>query len=190
MLFRKDEYKVLLIGLDNAGKTTILEKIKEEHGAVALPPGRICPTVGLNIGRLELKQCRLLLWDLGGQKSLRPIWDRFVSQAQAVIFVIDSTTPPSHERWQDVKLALLHTLSSPALQDAPLLIYVNKADMPGALACADVLRVLSEDSSLSQFFCNNTAYRVLPSCGLTGQSLGEGLNWLVSYLSLTEGQPT
>eukprot|EP01064_Diplonema_japonicum_P029994 TRINITY_DN4978_c1_g2_i1.p1 TRINITY_DN4978_c1_g2~~TRINITY_DN4978_c1_g2_i1.p1 ORF type:complete len:206 (+),score=9.01 TRINITY_DN4978_c1_g2_i1:81-698(+) len=190
LLFKKDEYRVLLIGLDNAGKTTVLEKIKALHGGQALPPGKICPTVGLNIGRLELQNCKLLMWDLGGQRSLRPIWDRFVNQAHGVVFVVDASIPASDNRWEETRVALEKVLSTPSLRDSPFLILGNKTDVPNALTPTDIFSILTSSSascpSLSSYLDSHPAYRIIPCCGLNGDGLHEGLNWLISYLFMTE----
>eukprot|EP00906_Rhabdomonas_costata_P035929 RCo050459 len=91
-LFTKEEYHVLIVGLDNAGKTTFLEQLKKMYsktGGMALD--KITPTVGLNIGRVELSGCRLLVWDLGGQANLRRIWEKYYGETDALCFVIDAS---------------------------------------------------------------------------------------------------
>ena len=188
MIFRKDEYRVLVIGLHNAGKTTILEAVKGMHGTEPLPAHKICPTVGLNIGRIELKACRLLMWDLGGQRSLRPIWNRFITQAHAVVFVIDASIPPGDESWDELRQTMLHNLAAPSLSDVPVLLLANKTDLPTAMSPQDIMSLLTQQSSLSEYFASHPAYKILPCSGLTGESLSEGLNWMVSYLMMTEGQ--
>uniref|UniRef100_F6HDE9 ADP-ribosylation factor-related protein 1 n=1 Tax=Vitis vinifera TaxID=29760 RepID=F6HDE9_VITVI len=71
-LFSKAEFHVLILGIDKAGKTTLLEKLKALYTNLeGLPPDRIVPTVGLNIGRVELSNTKLVFWDLGGQVCKR-----------------------------------------------------------------------------------------------------------------------
>eukprot|EP00002_Diphylleia_rotans_P037605 TRINITY_DN8418_c0_g1_i1.p1 TRINITY_DN8418_c0_g1~~TRINITY_DN8418_c0_g1_i1.p1 ORF type:complete len:137 (+),score=23.62 TRINITY_DN8418_c0_g1_i1:72-482(+) len=89
--FRKAEFYVLMIGLDRAGKTTMLEFLKAKYqGIEPLPPQKICPTVGLNIGKFDVSRAKVILWDLGGQSSLRSIWDKYYNEADGVVFVVDS----------------------------------------------------------------------------------------------------
>jgi len=80
-LFKKDEYFVLILGLDNAGKTTFLEqtKIKFNKNYKGINFNKITTTVGLNIGKIEIKGIVVNFWDLGGQQELQALWDK-VSQ--------------------------------------------------------------------------------------------------------------
>lgn len=67
-MFRKEEYRVLILGIDKAGKTTLLEQIKSVYTSLpGLDPEKILPTVGLNVGRVDAYKCQLIFWDLGGQ---------------------------------------------------------------------------------------------------------------------------
>ncbi|KAL7316997.1 ADP-ribosylation factor protein 3, variant 2 [Mucor circinelloides] len=101
-LTRKEEYYVLIIGLDNAGKTTLLERIKSIFmGVAGLDPDKIAPTVGLNIGKVDIKSSRINFWDLGGQRDLQSIWERYYSECHAIVFVVDSTDPVRLDECRD-----------------------------------------------------------------------------------------
>ncbi|CAA2991894.1 ADP-ribosylation factor-related 1 [Olea europaea subsp. europaea] len=122
--FSKTEFHVLILGIDKAGKTTVLEKLKSQYCNVeGLPADRIVPTVGLNIGRVELSNTKLMFWDLGGQPGLRSIWEKYYEEAHAVIYVVDAASP---SRFEDSKSALEKVLQHEDLQGAPLLIIANK----------------------------------------------------------------
>src|SRR5208282_1977885 len=86
------EYSVLLLGLDNAGKTTLHEQIKalylSNHPS---PKLKTVPTVGQNVSTITLPDMYLKIWDVGGQHSLRKLWQSYYSSCHAIIFVIDST---------------------------------------------------------------------------------------------------
>jgi ADP-ribosylation factor related protein 1 len=91
--FRKRCYSLLIVGLDNAGKTTCLEQwkamyLKRKPGA-KLP--NIVPTVGLNIAQFDAMDHKLTIWDLGGQGGLRVIWDKYFKGANAIIYVLDAS---------------------------------------------------------------------------------------------------
>ncbi|KAJ5625264.1 hypothetical protein N7510_001573 [Penicillium lagena] len=92
----KEEYSVLLLGLDNAGKTTLLSQIKAIYqprpdGAPAPNPGKTVPTVGQNVANISFPDMSLKIWDVGGQISMRGLWQSYYSSCHAIIFVVDST---------------------------------------------------------------------------------------------------
>eukprot|EP00959_Pyramimonas_sp_CCMP1952_P286298 5986553-Pyramimonas_sp.AAC.2 len=121
------EFRVLILGIDKAGKTTLLEKIKSLYTEFeGLSPDKILPTVGLNIGRAEAFNSKLVFWDLGGQTGLRTIWEKYYAEAHAVIFVVDATEA---DRFEDVKSAFNKAISSKDLKGAPVLVLANKMDL-------------------------------------------------------------
>ncbi|KAI9932299.1 hypothetical protein ASPWEDRAFT_51031 [Aspergillus wentii DTO 134E9] len=91
----KEEYSVLLLGLDNAGKTTLLSQIKALYqprpdGAPTPNPGKTVPTVGQNLANISLPDMYLKIWDVGGQISMRGLWQSYYASCHAIIFVVDS----------------------------------------------------------------------------------------------------
>ncbi|XP_057774387.1 uncharacterized protein LOC130993501 isoform X1 [Salvia miltiorrhiza] len=139
-MFTKMEFHVLILGIDKAGKTTLLEKVKSQYSNLeGLPPDRIVPTVGLNIGRVEVLNTKLVFWDLGGQPGLRSIWEKYYEEAHAVIYVIDAACP---SRFEDSKSALEKALRHEDLQGAPLLILANKQDLEDAVPADELARYL------------------------------------------------
>src|SRR4051812_933349 len=83
------EYSILLLGLDNAGKTTLLEQIKAAHSSHGHPNLKTVPTVGQNVATIDLPDLYLKIWDVGGQHSLRKLWQSYYSSCHAIVFVID-----------------------------------------------------------------------------------------------------
>ncbi|KAH8044966.1 GTP binding protein [Aureococcus anophagefferens] len=79
-----NEARILVLGLDNSGKTTILKKLSEEDIS------HIMPTQGFNIKSLMQDGFKLNVWDIGGQKSIRPYWRNYFDQTDALVYVIDS----------------------------------------------------------------------------------------------------
>ncbi|KAJ5205057.1 uncharacterized protein N7498_005936 [Penicillium cinerascens] len=91
----KEEYSVLLLGLDNAGKTTLLSQIKALYqprpdGAPTPNPSKTVPTVGQNVATISLHDMNLKIWDVGGQISMRGLWQSYYTSCHAIIFVVDS----------------------------------------------------------------------------------------------------
>lgn len=135
-IFDRPSLHVLVIGLDHAGKTTILEKIKSKFSTVSgLPPGKIPPTIGMNIAKIQLKGSRVIFWDLGGQKKMRSMWERYYAEANAIIFVVDSA---DLVRLEEAKLSFDSVCDNDWLSDVPVITIANKQDLPGALTPGDL----------------------------------------------------
>eukprot|EP00795_Rhopilema_esculentum_P007537 gene7537-13320_t len=126
-VFQKDEYCVLILGLDNAGKTTLLENIKRKFALnyKGIPFDKIHPTVGMNVGRIDIEGIRLIFWDLGGQQDLQSLWDKYYTDAHGVMYIVDS----SDKTRIDESMAILEsTFIHDNLDGIPLLLLANKQD--------------------------------------------------------------
>ncbi|CAM8966821.1 unnamed protein product [Rhodiola kirilowii] len=172
--FSKTEFHVLILGIDKAGKTTLLEKLKAFFSNLeGLPPDRIVPTVGLNIGRVEISNTRLIFWDLGGQPGLRSIWDKYYEEAHAVVYVIDAACP---SRFEDSKSALEKVLRHEDLRGAPLLLLANKQDLPNAVS-AEELSLYLDLKKLDERVCMFEAVTAYD-----GNGIKESMDWLVEVM--------
>uniref|UniRef100_A0A8D1NPJ4 ARF related protein 1 n=1 Tax=Sus scrofa TaxID=9823 RepID=A0A8D1NPJ4_PIG len=120
-MFQKDEYCILILGLDNAGKTTFLEQSKTRFNKnyKGMSLSKITTTVGLNIGTVDVGKARLMFWDLGGQEELQSLWDKYYAECHGVIYVIDST---DEERLCESKCAFEKMVTSEALDGVPILV--------------------------------------------------------------------
>ncbi|XP_064132437.1 ADP-ribosylation factor-related protein 1 isoform X2 [Loxodonta africana] len=127
-VFQKDEYCILILGLDNAGKTTFLEQSKTRFNKhyKGMSLSKITTTVGLNIGTVDVGKARLMFWDLGGQEELQSLWDKYYAECHGVIYVIDST---DEERLSESKQAFEKMVTSEALEGVPILVLANKQDV-------------------------------------------------------------
>jgi len=102
---------ILILGLDNAGKSTLLEMIKSTYSTTIFQPENIRPTVGQNIGRITVGdsvRLNMAFWDLGGQESLRRIWEEYYRESDALIFVVDATDKGRIEECKDTLGAPVH----------------------------------------------------------------------------------
>mmetsp|Transcript_8846 Transcript_8846/g.18904 ORF Transcript_8846/g.18904 Transcript_8846/m.18904 type:complete len:200 (+) Transcript_8846:89-688(+) len=170
-IFRKDEYHILILGLDKAGKTNVLERLKTIFTPlIGLDPGKILPTVGLNVGRIEAYNHKLIFWDLGGQTGLRSIWDKYYDESHAVIFVVDSA---NQTRFQESKQALDSVLGARELYGAPVLILGNKQDLPDAVGAEEI------SAQFGVGKVDSRPIKVVPACAYTGQGLKESVEWVV-----------
>ena len=121
--------RVLMVGLDNAGKTTILYKLKLGETVTTIP------TIGFNVETVEYKNLKFTVWDIGGQESIRQLWKHYYANTDAIIYVIDSNDLKRIKgRASHAKEELHRLLNTEELSNALLLIYANKQDLPNAIA--------------------------------------------------------
>jgi len=186
-LTRQEEYSVLILGLDNAGKTTLLEQLKHRYsikntkkgvdpGTVDLADARILPTIGQNVGRILFDKVRVKLWDLGGQESLRALWDQYYVDAHAVVFVVDSTDTGRIEECRD---QLEDIVSRDVLEGTPVLMLANKQDRDESMEVEDIKEIFNK---IAQKMDARDS-RVLPVCALDGTGVAEAAEWLVSRMA-------
>ena len=83
-LFGKQQMRILMVGLDAAGKTTILYKLKLGEIVTTIS------TIGFNVETVEYKNICFKVWDIGGQDKIRPLWRHYFENTQGLIFVVDS----------------------------------------------------------------------------------------------------
>ena len=167
MLGGQKEVRVLVLGLDNAGKTSILYRL--QLGSVV----QTVPTVGFNLETLQYKNITFQVWDLGGQTGIRPYWRCYFSQTDAIIYVVDST---DRDRMGVAKHELFALLDEDELQKSLLLIYANKQDLPGAATAPEVA------SQLGVSGIGNRTWTIMNSSAQTGDGLAEGMDWLCDKL--------
>lgn len=168
-LFGKMDARIIMIGLDAAGKTSILFKLRIGEVVTTIP------TIGFNVETVEYKSLKFTMWDIGGQDRLRPLWRRYYDNADAIIFVVDSA---DKDRLRVAKDELHKMLAEDSLRETKLLVYANKQDMAGALSVTDVTQGLGLHSvSRSQEW-------YVQGCSATngGMGLYEGLDWLATSL--------
>ena len=162
-LFAGPEVKVVTVGLDNAGKTTIVYRLLLGQTVATTP------TVGSNVEEIARGNLRFVVWDLGGQKLLRDNWLTYYANTNAVIFVVDST---DRERLAAAAEEFHKMLQADHLRDAIVLVFANKQDVKGALNPAEI----SEAFGLHTL--KDREWHIEPCCGLTGAGLDEGLDWI------------
>ncbi|ETE69424.1 E3 ubiquitin-protein ligase TRIM23, partial [Ophiophagus hannah] len=164
----KMEIRVVTLGLDGAGKTTILFKLKQDEFMQPIP------TIGFNVETVEYKNLKFTIWDVGGKHKLRPLWKHYYLNTQAVVFVIDSS---HRDRVSEAHSELAKLLTEKELRDALLLIFANKQDVPGALSVEEITELLN----LHKLCCGRSWY--IQGCDArSGMGLYEGLDWLSRHL--------
>lgn len=176
LYFRRSQYQTLIIGVDAAGKSTLIEQIRHLYLNTPTPDRlKIPPTVGLNLVAIDnLQQQKFIFWDLGGQQSLRVLWSKYYTECHAIVYVLDSTQVK--ERWEEVYTEFQKLLSEAALVDAPLLILANKQDLPAATAIDEISRRLQLSSITSR------PLKLLGISALTGLGVENGMRWLLDVV--------
>eukprot|EP01027_Heterolobosea_sp_BB2_P017945 GEZU01025358.1.p1 GENE.GEZU01025358.1~~GEZU01025358.1.p1 ORF type:complete len:180 (+),score=35.00 GEZU01025358.1:175-714(+) len=165
LLSKKKEMRILMVGLDAAGKTTVLYKLKLGDTVTTVP------TVGFNVETVTYRNIQFNVWDVGGQEKIRPLWRHYFAGTHGLIFVVDSN---DHERLEEAKNELHKIASDREMKDAVILVFANKSDLPNAIHSAE----MTERLQLSKL--KNRAWFVQDTCALTGDGLMVGLNWLAS----------
>ena len=165
--FGKKDMRILMVGLDAAGKTTILYKLKLGEIVTTIP------TIGFNVETVEYKKINFTVWDVGGQDKIRPLWRHYFQNTQGLIFVVDSN---DRERVTEACDELNKMLNEDELREAVLLVFANKQDLPNAMSVAEITDKLGLHS------IRNRKWYIQSTCATSGDGLYEGLDWLSNAL--------
>jgi small GTP-binding protein len=162
----RNNFKIIILGIQNAGKTTILYRLS--IGQLV----KTTPTIGSNVEEISYNNVKLQAWDLGGQQSTRSVWDVYFVNTDAIIYVIDT----HDETYDDSKTQFYKLLSNEALKNAIILIYANKQDLPGAKNVAEIIRIYELDT------IKDHIWHIQPCSAQTGEGLITGMKWLSDQL--------
>jgi len=161
-----------MVGLDNAGKTTILYKMKMGELVTTIP------TIGFNVESIQYQNVSFTVWDVGGQDKIRPLWRHYFDNTQGLIFVVDSN---DKDRIAEARDELHKLLQNSELSKAKVLVFANKQDLSNVLSPTEVTEKL---------YLGRLAQKVwyVQACSATtGEGLHEGLDWLAAALKEKNG---
>ena len=161
--FRRDTC-LLILGLDNAGKTAVLYALKLE-----IPVEYTVPTIGFNVEEIKMGNVTLNMWDIGGQTKLRELWPHYFEQASGIAFVVDSNDVDRLELARDELHALI---SNKELAGKPFLILANKQDLPQAVGKEELVKTLGLD------LIHSSPWHILECCAIKNTNLRTGFEWL------------
>lgn len=167
-LFGKLNMRILMVGLDAAGKTTILYKLKLGEVVTTIP------TIGFNVETVDYKNISFTVWDVGGQDKIRPLWRHYFTNTQGLIFVVDSN---DRERLSEAAAELNKMANEDELKEATILVFANKQDLPNALSVSEITEKLGLHNMRGR------KWFVQAACATQGTGLYEGLDWLSNELS-------
>merc|ERR1711988_763034 len=145
------EVRILMLGLDNSGKTSILKRLSDEDIT------HIMPTQGFNIKSLLHEGFKLNVWDIGGQKTIRPYWKNYFENTDALIYVVDSS---DRRRLEEAAAELAELLEEDKLGGIPVLVFANKQDLIETMGLMDI---------------KDRPWQIQPSSAKTGVGLQEGM---------------
>mmetsp|Transcript_38539 Transcript_38539/g.93233 ORF Transcript_38539/g.93233 Transcript_38539/m.93233 type:complete len:524 (+) Transcript_38539:262-1833(+) len=176
-LRKKDEWRILMLGLDAAGKSTILWKMKLGEIVTTIP------TKGFEVETVEYKNISFTVWDLiGGQEKIRPLWRHYYRNTTGLIFVVDANDDA--DRVDAARDELNQLLNQEDFRHAPLLVFVNKQDLPNAMSAAEMKTRLALDALPP---CR--PWYAQACCATTGDGLYEGLDWMSATIEQEEKAP-
>ncbi|XP_021014837.1 ADP-ribosylation factor-like protein 14 [Mus caroli] len=161
---------ILLLGLDSAGKSTLLYRLKFAETLATIP------TIGFNVEMVQLQSSlTLTVWDVGGQEKMRTVWDCYCENAHGLMYVVDCSE--GKKRLEDSRKEFKHILKNEHIKNTPVVILANKQDLPGALSAEDITRMFKVKK-----LCSNRNWYVQPCCAVTGEGLDDGFRKLTEFL--------
>lgn len=168
---KKKEANVLVVGLDNSGKTTIINQLKPAESKAH----DIVPTIGFTVEKFSGKALSFTAFDMSGQGRYRNLWEHYYKECQGIIFVIDSS---DRLRMVVAQEELEQLLNHPEIvgRRIPILFYANKMDMRDALSAVKVAHLLNLDK------ISTKPWHICASNALTGEGLSEGVEWITGQL--------
>ena len=156
--------RILMVGLDAAGKTTILYKLKVNETVTTIP------TIGFNVETVEpVKNVSFTVWDVGGQDKIRPLWKHYFHGCDGLIYVVDSADP---ERFDEAKKELEWVLEDDEMRGVPVVVLANKQDLPNAKSSSDV------GSALGVLKMKNRDWYIQGTCAVSGDGIYSGIQKL------------
>lgn len=164
---KQQTVKVSWLGLDHAGKTTIIRRLTSG----AFDESINQRTLGMNVDEVKTGNVKMVTWDIGGQETFRDsLWMSYMEGSMGVVFVVDSADVA---RFPEARRELWkYVIENKRVTDIPILILANKQDLEGALSAGQVARSLD----LHKVF--DHSYAIFPASASTGFNLEEALEWL------------
>ena len=162
-LFADKKMRLIMVGLDAAGKTTILYKLKLGEVLTQIP------IIGICLEMVEFRDVSILAWDVGGSYKIRPLSLDYYKNVQGLIFVVDSI---DRDRIEDAREELHRLVNEELLKEAVVLVLANKQDLPGAMTTEEITEKLELCSIRGRNW-------LIQGCSaIHGEGLFEGLEWI------------
>ncbi|MGH0117171.1 UNVERIFIED_CONTAM: hypothetical protein FKN15_029584 [Acipenser sinensis] len=163
----EQEFRIVLLGLDNAGKTTLLKKLASEDVST------ITPTQGFNIKSVASNGMKLNVWDIGGQRKIRPFWKKYLENTDLLIYVTDSA---DKKHFEETGQELSDLIEEDNLKAVPVLIFANKQDLVTAAPASEI----AEGLNLHTY--RDREWQIQACAALSGEGLQDGMNWICNTI--------
>jgi len=158
---------LLLLGLDNAGKTTLLHRLRT--GTIMnFPPTERPYCESFKVGKLQFAA-----WDLGGHEAVRHVWQDYVCESRAVLFLVDAT---ESQRWEEVFEELDALIGEGIVTDLPIAILFNKCDLTEAHSSEVICKAMHYDELAKQH--GDNLIQVFRISVLNGEGYQEAFRWI------------
>lgn len=168
---KKRDANILVVGLDNSGKTSIINYFKPNDEKSQ----NIVPTVGFNVEKFKSSSLNFTAFDMSGQGRYRNLWEHYYKESDAILFVVDSSDKMRMVVAKEELILLLnHTLIKS--RSIPVLVFANKMDVRDSLSCGKVMEELDLNN------IKNKHWHVVATNGLTGEGISQGIEWLAKEL--------
>lgn len=162
--FGSQDARILMLGLDGAGKTTILYKLKLNETVASIP------TIGFNVETVTpVKNISFTVWDVGGQDKIRPLWKHYFNNTQGMVYVVDSS---DRSRFNESRDELNWIVESDEMHGVPVVVLANKQDLPQAASPADLA------AKLGLSHMRNRDWYIHGTCATNGDGLYEAMHVL------------
>ncbi|CAF1539913.1 unnamed protein product [Adineta ricciae] len=166
---KQKEIRLLVCGLDAAGKTTMLYVTKLGEVVTTIP------TIGFNVETVLYKNLQIVSWDVGGRDKIRPLWRHYYQDTSGIVFVVDSN---DRDRIDEAKVQLHEIANEDLLREVPILVFANKQDLPNALS----VKELEEKLDVAKFDKIQRKWCIQPTIAIQKEGIQEGFQWMVDTL--------
>lgn len=167
----KKDVRIVMLGLDGAGKTTILYKLKLDEQIVTIP------TIGFNVETVTHKNLSFTIWDIGGQDKIRKLWSYYFGNTTALIYVVDSN---DRERLEEASDEFWKILNDDEMSGKPVLVFANKQDLDHSVSISEMIE------HLRLMTCKSRPWNVQATSATSGEGIYEGMEWLAKECSKVE----
>ena len=198
--FKSKSVRVVMIGLDNAGKTTICKRIKLGDVDFFSGGNTTVPTIGFNVDEVNFGGSKLVIWDIGGQKKIRDLWRHYYNETDCIIFVVDASDRERmylecdelkkkgqpYRRDEITETSVLYelglVLDEPLLNKAPVLFIANKTDIDGCMTEKEIVEKLELN------MIRNREWKIVCSGIGNFDGIIDGLGWINQTVGNTKGK--